>query len=124
MAGTVTGAYLEKNNADLDITILQGKSVRFDIVYGGSSPVNVTGYKARLTARLDPNSKNYKVFLDETDGINVGGVNGVFQIDIDAADTALYDVFAGVYDLELETPSGFVFQLMSGAFRVAREVTR
>jgi hypothetical protein len=54
----------------------------------------------------------------------IGGSNGVMTFAKSAVETAAFEVFEGVYDLELTTNAGAVHQVMSGKFKVAAEVTR
>ena len=55
--------------------------------------------------------------------ISLGGVTGVIELNISAADTAGISS-SGVYDLEIISSSGTVDRIMQGNFTLSQEVTR
>ena len=60
-------------------------------------------------------TENLRILLDNT--------TKTIKLDIDAADTAAITWKKGIYDLELESPSGVVTALMFGTVTVTNEVT-
>jgi hypothetical protein len=87
------------------------------------SPVDLTGYEARLQVREYHYSDDFVVNLTDNDGITLGGSAGTIDIVIDA--TTTQDLVPGsyVYDLELVVGST-VTRLVEGKFTVTPEVTR
>lgn len=96
---------------------------------GDGDPVGLAGYQARMHVR--PTIDSASVIIEVTSaspaasgGITLGGSTGTINIVLEA--TATDDLPKGThrYDLELESPSGFVTRLLKGRFKVDPEVTR
>lgn len=88
-----------------------------------NTPQDLTGYIARMdikdkiggTVLLSLTTENLRILIDNT--------TKTIKLDIDADDTAAITWKRGVYDLELESPSGVVTALMFGTVTVTNEVT-
>lgn len=125
MVGTTSGVSVTKNRNDNDIVLYQGKTVNFEVIWGGSTPINVTGYSAKLQARETATSANPMVtFQSPSSGIIVGTTDGKFTFSMTATATAALTPAVGVYDFEITSPSGIVYLVMSGKFKIEAEVTR
>lgn len=109
-----------------DRMIEQGASWRLLLLWNGdSSPINLTGYTARMQIRKSATSSAALLELTtENSRITLGGVAGTITLTLTAADTAAITWTSGVYDLELVDSGGGVRRLIQGAVRVSREVTR
>ena len=90
-----------------------------------NTPVNLTGYTARMQIRAkitdttlidEFTTANSKISIDT----NTYGI----VIQVDATTTAAYTFSSGVYSLELVSPLGVVTQLCSGTVTLIKEVTR
>jgi hypothetical protein len=89
-----------------------------------TSPVNVTGYTARMQLRSLPQDANAVLTLSSATGeISVGGVNGQFDVHATAAQTGAIDEGTYYYDIEI-TSAGIVTRLAQGQIVVTPEVTR
>lgn len=125
MAGTTSGISISKNGDNVDIVLYQGKTVNFEVIWGGDAPINVTGFSAKLHVRESAVSSAVLTEFSNTNSrIAVGGANGKFTFSMPAATSAALPVFVGVYDFEITNPSGSVFLVMSGNFKVEAEVTK
>ncbi len=88
-----------------------------------NTPQDLTDYIARMdikdkiggTVLMSLDTTNLRILLDNT--------TKTIKLDIDAVDTAAITWKRGVYDLELESPSGVVTALMYGTITVTNEVT-
>lgn len=88
-----------------------------------NTPQDLTGYIARMdikdkvggTVLMSLTTENLRILLNNT--------TKTIKLDIDATDTAAITWKKGVYDLELESPSGVVTALMFGTVTVTNEVT-
>lgn len=119
-----------------DMEVDQGTTFRKTITWKDSSstPVNLTGYTARMQVRASFTSSGTIASLTTSNGgITLGGAAGTVALYISATDTAAFstaspsqfaDAFVGVYDLELVSASGDVTRLLHGDFIVNPEVTR
>lgn len=87
------------------------------------SPVNLTGYEARLQVREYHYSDDFVVNLSDTAGITLGGSAGTITVSIAASATQELVPGNYVYDLELVV-GGTVTRLIEGKFTVTPEVTR
>lgn len=88
-----------------------------------NSPVDLTGYEARLQVREYHYSDDYVINLTDVSGITLGGSAGTIDILIDANTTQELVSGEYVYDLEL-VAGGTVTRLIEGKFTVTPEVTR
>lgn len=87
------------------------------------SPVDLTGYEARLQVREYHYSDEYVLSLTDSSGLSLGGSAGTIDILLDAGTTQGLVPGNYVYDLELVV-GGTVNRLIEGKFTVTPEVTR
>jgi hypothetical protein len=87
-------------------------------------PVNLTGYSARLQARIDVDETETILSLTTGAGITLGGAAGTISLDQTATQTALLPKGEYVYDLELQSSGGIVTRLLQGELNISAEVTR
>lgn len=116
--------------AKLDLTFYQGATYRrsFQWQTGATpSPVNLTGYSARMQVRRklsDPDPPLLEL-TTQNGGIAItNAAEGRFELFVSASDTAALSFRSGVYDLELVAPSGDVIRLFEGNAILSPEVTR
>lgn len=105
----------------------QGTTFRRTLTYKiDQTPVDLSGYSARLQVREAYYSDNYLVSLSSGSigGITLGGSAGTIDIIIDAETTSSFTTGNHVYDLEIVSPSDYVDRIIEGAFTVTPEVTR
>lgn len=96
---------------------------------GGVTPVNITGYTARMQVRRKFTSEDALLSVTEASGITLGGVLGTIVVGLTAAQTATLPLsdsgtIHAVYDLELVSPGGVVTRLIQGIAILSSEVTR
>lgn len=124
MVSSVAGVTLTKRGNDVDLLIYQGKTLRFDLIWGGSDPIDVTDWDARMQLRPEIAASNTIASLTTESGLTVGGVDGKISVAMSADDTAALPVGSGYWDMELIDTDGNVYLAESGRFTVAGEVTR
>lgn len=56
--------------------------------------------------------------------MTVGSTDGKFSLTLSATDTSSISWTQGVYDIELQSPSGVVSRLLKGTITIDQEVTR
>lgn len=109
-----------------NITAEQGATFTRSLTWNNSagSPINLTGYTARMQVRQDYSSTSAVLTLTtENSGITLGGALGT--IILSASATAMAALTAGAYVYDLELVNGnVVTRLVQGAFAVNAEVTR
>lgn len=89
------------------------------------TPVDITGYSARMQVRQRYVSTSTVLSLTSpSSGISLGTTNGQIQIVVSASTMAGVDAGDYRYDLELVSGSGVVTRLLMGSFTVRAEVTR
>jgi hypothetical protein len=98
---------------------------------GGTNPVDITDYTARMQVRhtIESTVVLVEITSDPGEGITLGGVDGTILLEMTAAQTASLPAPRGgarhYYDLELVPPvTGRVRRLLQGRFVVSPEVTR
>jgi hypothetical protein len=102
----------------------QGSTFNRNLTYKvNNSPVDLTGYGARLQVREYHYSDDFISSLTDSSGITLGGSAGTIDILIPANETQNFVPGDYVYDLELVV-SGTVTRLIEGKFTVTPEVTR
>lgn len=110
-----------------DITIEQGATFTLNLRWLDSegTPIDITGYTARMQVRRKYSDKTSVLSLTSQDNEIILG-DSLGTIDVTASDekTAAINIKAGVYDLELETPSGDVVRLVQGTAVISPEATK
>jgi hypothetical protein len=109
----------------LPLTVEQGATFRKSMVWKiNGSPVNLTGYTARLQARAN---QSYDPMLSLTSsaggGITLSAVDGRITIMISADLTSGLHAGKHKYDLELVSAGGDVTRLVKGMFIVSEGIT-
>ena len=112
----------------LNLKINQGETFRHGIFWKDAEEVaiNITGFTARMHIRERLESATTLMELTTENGriVIVNAVEGEIRLYITAADSTLISWAAGVYDLEMVSPSGEVTRLIEGKVTVSKEVTR
>lgn len=122
MASNIGGVTFYRDGGDWNMVIKQGKTLEFTYIWGGNSPIDVTGFTAHFQAR----DSDDNVLLDATianSRISIGGVNGEIGFLVTAADSADLSG-SGNYALELTTASGKVYEPLTGSFTVRDEFVK
>jgi hypothetical protein len=110
-----------------DITIYQGAtfSQQFTWKDQAGTPINLTGYTARMMARTSIDAPAAFLTLNTANGgIALGGAAGTITLNLSDAQTAAISVMQGVYDLELIDSLAKVIRLLEGSVVISPEVTR
>lgn len=107
-----------------DIVIEQGATFSRVITWKDASgtPVDLTGYSARMEVRNSVASGQPILALTSGQGITLGGTAGTITLSISAVDTAALDFSNARYDLELVQGSN-VKRLLKGTVTLDREYT-
>lgn len=115
---------------EFDLTIYQGALFNEQFQFflaNGTTPMNLTGFTARLQMRSTYGAPDaYVTLTTENGGITIeDAAQGLVTIKIDATETALLTQIDGVYDLKM-LPDGDeerAVRVMWGTVRLSREVT-
>ena len=88
-------------------------------------PVDLTGYTADMQVRKFVDSTSVLVELSTANGrITINGALGQINLTLTAAQTAaLSPADSYVYDLNLTSPSGYVYKILQGTFILNASVT-
>jgi predicted MFS family arabinose efflux permease len=110
----------------LDFTIEQGATFNLLLTWKINTVlVNLTGYTARLSARVDVEDTEVILSLTTSNGgITLGGAAGTISLDQTATQTTILPAGTYVYDLELIAPNATVTRLVQGELLISPEVTR
>ncbi len=109
-----------------DFTIEQGATFNLVMTWKiDTVPVNLTGYTARLQARVAVEDTATVLSMTTAGGgITLGGAAGTITLDQTATQTTALAVGSFVYDLELISSANFVTRLLQGELIISAEVTR
>jgi len=111
----------------LDFTIEQGATFNLLLTWEiNNVAVNLTGYTARLAARVDVEDTEVILSLTTVNGgITLGGVAGTISLNQTATQTALLPAGTYVYDLELVNSNTLtVERVVEGIVTVYPEATK
>ena len=109
-----------------DFTIEQGATFNLVMTWKiDGVAVNLTGYTARLQARVDVADTSTVLSMTTAGGgITLGGAAGTITLDQTATQTTALSVGSFVYDLELISSANVVIRLLQGELVISAEVTR
>lgn len=113
--------------AKFKLHIYQGatfrKRLRWFMKSSGAA-IYLTGCRARMQVRSDVESSVVlQELTTESGGITLGGIAGTVDLYISDEDTTAIKWEGGVFDVEIEHPSGEVTRLAEGSICVSLEVT-
>ncbi len=122
MSGTTSGVAISQSGEDINLQIYRGKTLNFNIIWGGSTPLDITGFQASLQAH----SLDGDVLLDldtANGGITIDGANGTLSF---KASPGLTDQVTkpGRYELEMTNLSGDVYRVVSGSISPIEEIVQ
>jgi len=120
MSGTTSGVEFSQTGDDTHMRIYRGKTLRFEVVWGGNNPIDVSGYAAALQIR---NLRGDLIFeMSTANGrIAAGDADGKFMFSATHADTqSIAEV--GKWELELTAPGGDVYRALSGTITPVEEI--
>ncbi len=109
-----------------DLLIPQGAtySHEFDYVNSAGSPINITGYSARMQIRASISDAT-TLYVSDPSHFTISGAAGKVTLNIPASITTVWTFSRGVYDIELYTSGDTtVIRLVKGKVKVDPEVTR
>ena len=109
-----------------DFTIEQGATFNLVMTWKiDGVAVNLTGYTARLQARVDVADTTTVLSMTTAGGgITLGGAAGTITLDQTATQTTALSVGSFVYDLEIISSAAVVTRLLQGELIISAEVTR
>jgi hypothetical protein len=120
------------------IVIEQGATFDIELIYKDSNGdfVDLNGYSARMKIKQNIDSiTSYltltSILQPDNTGLSMSGsvldpkdpISGSIGIFISATTSSLLDFTEGVYDLEIESPTGYVYRLLKGNVTLSKEVT-
>lgn len=89
------------------------------------TPVNLTGYTARMQARSTVDATTTIFSWTSAGGqLVLGGAAGTITFNVADSVTSTYPDGTYVYDLEVESGGGETTRLLQGTFQIVPEVTR
>lgn len=111
-------------NTKADLTLYQGKTISIPLVWGGSTPIDVTGFSAKLCAKKSFRATTFLTEFTVGNGrVSIGTTNGLITFNMTAADSAsLAAPLQGVYEIEVTSATNVVYSALSGKFIVSPEV--
>lgn len=110
-----------------ELNINQGSNLSLEIALKNAdgTPLNLTGYTARMQLRASYTSPQVIVELTTENGrLVITPLTGLVTLLLSAATTAALVAKTYVYDLEIVSASGFVTRMLQGEAVISPEVTR
>ena len=105
----------------LDLAVPQGTTLSKQLTYRiDGTPVNLTGYTARLVVRVKQSSTSSLLTLTNSAGLTLGGAAGTIAITISATQTAALPAGGLFYFLEITSGGGIVTRLVAGQLEVSK----
>lgn len=87
-----------------------------------NTPVDLTGYTARLVMKDKLGGTVLRSLTTENGGITIVPATSTIRLNISATDTTSIAWTSGVYELELVSPGGVVISLLVGKVSVVKEI--
>lgn len=87
-----------------------------------NTPIDLSGCTARMSVKDKVGGTELFRLDDQNGRIVLNNTSKTVTLKVSASDTALMTFKKGVYELELETPTGEVFLVMTGAVTVTKEI--
>lgn len=128
MAGSTSGVLFTKRGDDVDMKMFQGATINFTLTWGGGTPIDVTGYDARMQIRPSASDDGTPIaeFTVGNGRVTIGDSDGLITFSMTDADSD--DLVPGeyVYDIEVLDDAGTpnVHRAMSGCCEIVAEVTK
>ena len=99
-----------------DLEIIQGATMRLALVWEqpAGTPVNLTGWSARLQIRINRNSPVLFEMSTANGRITLGTNDGHIDLNASASETDVLDFSSAMYDLDMISPGNEVTTLLSG----------
>ncbi len=110
-----------------ELNINQGSNLSLEIALKNSNgtPLNLTGYTARMQLRASYTAPDFIVELTTENGrLVINALLGTITMLLSASTTAAIVAKNYVYDLETVSATGFVTRVLQGEAIVSPEVTR
>lgn len=109
------------------LTIYQGATFNQRLIWQDDTqtPIDLTGYTARMMARASQaDADPFLTLTTENGGIALGGAAGTIDLYMSDTATAALTAPIGLYDLELESGGGDVTRILQGTLTISKEITR
>lgn len=117
MASSASGVLFTKRLNDVDMILFKGKTVNFSVVWGGSNPIDVTGYTATMWIK-NIDGSIYQTFNSANSRVTIGGANGVINIKMTATDSAALTAGNYIYEIEVSNTDGIEMLASSGKCKI------
>lgn len=93
-------------------------------VTSNGSPMNLSGYSARMQIRRSYDSDPLLTLTSGGGGITLGGAAGTILVEIAYTTTEAFSSGQYLYDLEITSGANKRDRLLEGTFTISREITR
>jgi len=123
MASIIGGLTMYRDGPNINMVAKCGKTLEFSYVWGGDSPIDVTGFGAVLQVRDTDDTLVLEASV-ANGRITLGGTDGVISFEVSATDSAALTLGDHIYALELTTTGGKVYEPLTGSFTVKGEVVK
>lgn len=122
MAGSISGVLINPRGQDHDFILFQGSTVAFGIVWGGSVPIDVTGYDAELTVRDGVGGTLITQFTTGNGRVSIGSTDGAINFSMTSTDSGALVAGDYIYELRVTDDLSNENQVMSGRFTIKAEL--
>ncbi len=113
MSGSASGVIFTKRGNNHDMLLFKGASVGFSLVWGGSTPIDVTGFSAILTIRnLD--GTTLTTFTTGNSRVTIGTTNGIIGFSMTSTDSDALAAGQYTYEIEVTNAAAFKMSVISG----------
>lgn len=121
-------AKIKRYADELDIEIKKGTTFQVPFTWTDENglPIDITGWEVRMQVRSEQAATTTLLDISTVSGeITLSDpTNGEFTITLSDTVTSAFSWVVGVYDIELESPGGVVYELLYGTVETIGEVTR
>lgn len=110
----------------VNLTIEQGTTFRYKFAWVDAKKraINLTGFTARMQIKAAITDSAFLVELTTANSkLAISEPTGIVSLYLSDAETTAFTWSKGVYDIELISPTGDVYRMVSGSVTVSKEVT-
>jgi hypothetical protein len=117
--------FTEQSNGEHLLELHQGKTLSFTIVWGGATPIDVTGFGAKMEIRKTHSTASaHASFTTGNSRVTIGTTDGQITFTMSAADSANLTPGRYVYDIEVTDGSSVVHMVARGYCDIIAEATK
>jgi len=111
---------------EVNFKVVQGDTFAIRVIYKNSNgtPINLSGYSARMDIRNEPSGKILCASINEQSGITITPSTGVLDIQFNPSQTRKFTLPSAAYQLQIRSSNGTQTTILKGYISTSSAVIR